>query len=144
MKTSAALFFVGATAVLTAIGGACSQPQGLVFPTHKTRNVPLPAPAPWMGAATYTEQTYKIDVKVGQKFAIGMHVTNEYIAPSIIESHDINYMELIGSETVPYDAPVLNNYGTKWFLFKAIKAGKTEVNYSAPLEYFKVFSVSIK
>lgn len=125
------------------ISSASSQPQAPSFPTFKTRDVPPPALAPWAGVTTYTEQTYQINAEVGQNFAIGKFLTNGVNALATRESHDPKYIEFVDDETIPYDNATLNHYGTKWFLFKAIKAGKTEINFNAPLEYFKVFSISI-
>jgi hypothetical protein len=130
-----------ALASLFVIG--CSKTEGVIgWPPVKTRDVPAPAPLNLPNVATYTEQTYQIDVAVGQEFAIGMF---EGMAGDLAnDSHDSEYIELLGYTTVLYDPPSLNHYGTQWFLYKALKGGKTEILFRAPIEYNKVFSINIK
>ncbi len=67
----------------------------------------------------------------------------EAIAPSITESHDLNYIELIETEIVPYNPNTNNQYGTKWLLFKTLKTGTTEIVFNAPFEYWKIFKITI-
>jgi hypothetical protein len=120
----------------------CSKQQEIPgWPPLKTANAPAPAPLNLPNVATYTEQTYQIDVLVGQEFAIGMFE----LIPGVLadDSYDSNYLESLGYATVPYDTPTLNHYGTQWFRYIALRNGKTEILFSEPLEYHKVFSISI-
>ena len=126
---------------LSVIG--CSKPEGILgWPPVKTRDVPAPAPLNLPNVATYTEQTYQIDVVVGQEFAIGMF---EGMAGNLAQdySRDTKYTESLGYTTVAYESPTFNHYGTQWFLYKALKTGKTDIIFTAPLQYYKVFSINI-
>jgi hypothetical protein len=111
------------------------------FPPTLVREVPEPAPAPWPDVATYTEDTYEIEVNAGDEFAIGMFATTNI---NFSELHDRNIIELVDSRTVEYSPGALNKYGTDWFLYKAVKAGKTEIVFQYPIEYTKIFSISVK
>jgi len=114
--------------------------EALTFPPVTVRDVPSPAPVPWPDIKTYTEQTYEIESKVGEEFAIGMFATTP---AEFGEFHDIGFIERLGNEMVEYQPGALNEYGTEWFLFKAIKAGSTEIVFQYPLEYTKIFKVNI-
>ena len=48
---------------------------GTIFPPVTVRDVPVPAPVPWHNITTYTEQTYQIEARDGEEFAIGMFAT---------------------------------------------------------------------
>jgi hypothetical protein len=111
-----------------------------MFPPFTTRNVPLPAPVPWSNIPTYTEQTYEIHAKVGEEFAIGMFATMQI---NFGESNDQSFINEEDDQMVPYQPSTLNMYGTEWFMFKAIKKGVTEMYFNYPLEYTKVFKISI-
>jgi hypothetical protein len=111
-----------------------------VFPPFTTRNVPLPAPVPWSNIPTYTEQTYEIHAKVGEEFAIGMFATMQI---NFGESNDQSFINEEDDQMVPYQPSTLNMYGTEWFMFKAIKKGVIEMYFNYPLEYTKVFKISI-
>jgi hypothetical protein len=111
-----------------------------MFPPFTTRNVPLPAPVPWTNIPTYTEQTYEIHAKVGEEFAIGMFATMQI---NFGESNDQSFINEEDDQMVPYQPSTLNMYGTEWFMFKAIKKGVTEMYFNYPLEYTKVFKISI-
>jgi len=111
-----------------------------MFPPFTTRNVPLPAPVPWFNIPTYTEQTYEIHAKVGEEFAIGMFATMQI---NFGESNDQRFINEEDDQMVPYQPSTLNMYGTEWFMFKATKKGVTEIYFNYPLEYTKVFKISI-
>jgi hypothetical protein len=125
--------------VLPLAGGCKKEQQPLGWPPVKTRDVPAPAPLNMPNVATFTEQTYEIDVVVGQEFAIGIFEGNasDYL-------RDPKYTESLGNTMILYDSPTPNHYGTQWFIYKALKAGTTEITFNAPLEYYKVFRINIK
>ena len=122
------------------VGCGNSTTAPAMFPPFTTRNVPLPAPAPWSNIPTYTEQTYEIHAKVGEEFAIGMFATMQI---NFGESNDQSFINEEDDQMVPYQPSTLNMYGTEWFMFKAIKKGVIEIYFNYPLEYTKVFKISI-
>lgn len=111
------------------------------YPTATVRDVPAPAPVPWSNISTYTEQTYHIEATAGMKFAIGMFATGEW---RFSESNDHTFLTVVDDQMVKYQDSSLNKYGTEWFLFEPIKAGNTEIIFQYPLEYTKLFTISIK
>jgi hypothetical protein len=111
-----------------------------VFPPSTVHDVPSPAPAPWPDVKTYTEQTYKIEAKVGDEFAIGMFATMDF---NFIESHDPSIINLLDDNMVEYHPGTLNKFGTDWFLYKATTTGSTDIIFQYPLEYTKIFKISI-
>ena len=122
------------------VGCGHSTTAPYLFPPFTTRNVPLPAHVPWSNIPTYTEQTYEIHAKVGEEFAIGMFATMQI---NFGESNDQSFINEEDDQMVPYQPSTLNMYGTEWFMFKAIKKGVTEMYFNYPLEYTKVFKISI-
>ena len=113
-----------------------------MFPPATARDVPAPAPCPWPDVKTYTEQTYEIDASVGEEFAIGMFATMDF---KYSERHDINFVwQAAVDQLVKYDPVDLNKYGTDWFLYRATRAGTTEIDFHYPLEYTKVFKIVIR
>jgi hypothetical protein len=122
------------------VGCGNSTTAPTMFPPFTTRNVPLPAPVPWSNIPKYTEQTYEIHAKVGEEFAIGMFATMQI---NFGESNDQSFINEEDDQMVPYQTSTLNMYGTEWFMFKAIKKGVTEIYFNYPLEYAKVFKISI-
>ena len=111
------------------------------FQPTTVRDVPSPAPVPWSDVVTYTEQTYHIEAKVGEEFAIGMFASSDF---HFMESHDSTFISKLDDHMVEYQPSTLNNYGTDWFLFKTLKTGDTELVFQYPLEYTKLFDISIK
>ena len=111
-----------------------------MFPPVTVRDVPAPAPVPWHNITTYTEQTYQIEAKAGEEFAIGMFATMEF---NFGESNDQNLIDKLDDKMVEYQPSTFNEYGTEWFLFKAINKGDTEIVFHYPLEYTKIFKISI-
>lgn len=129
--------------VLAAVG--CTKPSGPDFPTFPpvtARPVPSPAPVPWPDVPTYTEATYQIKAEVGQQFAIAMFETLPGVPFS--KSYDSARLTLVDDRVIAYPPDDLRKYGTEWFLFKAIKAGDTVITFQYPVEYTKLFSISIK
>jgi hypothetical protein len=129
--------------ILTATAGcdnSTSKVEPLTFPPVTAIDVPEPAPIPWPNITAYTEETYKIDAKVDEEFAIGMFATT---SQQFLKSYDQNYVNLISDQMVQYQPSTLNMYGTEWFLFKAIKKGNTEIVFQYPLEFTKIFKVTI-
>jgi hypothetical protein len=114
---------------------------GSMFPPLTVRDVPASAPVPWHNMTTYTEQTYQIEAKDGEEFAIGMFAT---MSITFGESNDQNLIDKLDDKMVEYQPSTLNKYGTEWFLFKAINKGDTEIVFHYPLEYTKIFKISIK
>jgi len=113
---------------------------GTIFPPVTVRDVPVPAPVPWHNITTYTEQTYQIEAKDGEEFAIGMFAT---MSITFGESNDQNFIDKVDDKMVEYQPSTLSKYGTEWFLFKAINKGDTEIVFHYPLEYTKIFKISI-
>ena len=113
---------------------------GTIFPPVTVRDVPVPAPMPWHNITTYTEQTYQIEARDGEEFAIGMFAT---MSINFEESNDQNFIDKVDDKMVEYQPSTLSKYGTEWFLFKAINKGDTEIVFHYPLEYTKIFKISI-
>ncbi len=120
-------------ALLIAVSACGKQPE--MFPPITARSVPSPGPSPWSGVATYAEDTYRIEVKTGSEFAIAMLGTVPDIRFSA--SYDDRFVSLADNRTAGASRT------TEWFLFKAIRSGKTEIYFSYPIEYRKVFSITI-
>ena len=87
--------------------------------------------------AAYAEDTYRIEVKTGDEFAIAMFGST-LAGAHFTTSYDDRFISLADNRTA--DASTR----TEWFLFKAIRPGKTEIHFSYPLEYRKVFSILIR
>lgn len=118
-----------------------TQIDGPTFPNTKVRDVPSPAPIPWKDVEAYTEQTYEIEVNLGDEFAIAMYAT---IPPSTFwEHYDQEFIELVEKQMVYYVPGDDTQDATEWFLFKAVKAGATEMVFQYPLEYTKLFRITI-
>jgi hypothetical protein len=65
-------------------------------PPVKTADVPAPAPLNLSNVATYTEQTYQIDVLVGQEFAIGMFELIPEFSPTIhMTQNTLNHWDIL-------------------------------------------------
>jgi hypothetical protein len=79
--------------------------------------VPDPAPVPWSDITTYTEETYEINAKVGEEFAIGMYAT--VLPQRFMKSFDQNYISLIDDQVVEYQSST--SEGTEWFLLRQLK-----------------------
>lgn len=132
----------GALAVLHfVVRPSVNAAEHMMFPPTTVRDVPTPASIPWRDVTAYTEGTYEINVNVDEEFAIGMFATMDF---SFAESHDQNQVGLLDHQMVEYHASALNKYGTDWFLFKATKAGTTELVFQYPLEYTKLFKITIR
>lgn len=130
----------GALAILYFVVSTPASTLAPVFPPSTVRDVPSPAPVPWPDVKTYTEQTYEINISTGKEFAIGMFATMDF---NFIESHDPGIINLMDDKMVEYHPGALNKFGTDWFLYKTTKAGSTEIIFQYPLEYTKIFKISI-
>lgn len=116
-----------------------TQIASTMFPPVTACDVPPPAPVPWLNVTTYTEQTYQIEAKVGEEFAIGMYAT--VLPTQFDKSYDPNYVNLIADQVVYYQPSTTE--GTEWLLFIATKEGNTNMVLSYPLEFSKIFKISI-
>ena len=85
--------------LLVSVGCGNSTTAPAMFPPFTTRNVPLPAPVPCSNIPTYTEQTYEINAKVGEEFAIGMFATMQI---NFGESNDQSFINEEDDQMVPY------------------------------------------
>jgi hypothetical protein len=101
--------------------------------------VPEPATVPWPGIATYTEAVYRIDVKVGEEFAVGLIVSMDSKHGYAIGTN----IALENEQIVQYPVISSGKYGTDWFLFKAVSLGETTAVFNYPLEYFKSFLIVV-
>ena len=54
---------------------------------------------------------------------------------------DQNYVSLISDQVVDYQSSATD--GTEWFLFKTVKKGNTLLYFNYPIEYSKVFKITI-
>lgn len=121
-------------ALLIAVSACGKRPE--MFPPVTARSVPSPGPSPWSGVATYAEDTYRIEVKTGSEFAIAMLGTIPDI--KFGASYDDRFVSLADNRTEGASRT------TQWFLFKAMRRGNADIYFSYPLEYRKVFSITIK
>ena len=106
----------------------------------RTRVVPEPASVPWKDVPAYTEETYEINGKVGDEFAIGLFATGDI---TFFSSIDSDYLTTVDMQSVPYSPQELNKNHTDWYLLKAIKSGTVEIQFHYPLGYFKYYSIII-
>ena len=114
-------------------------PTVIPFPLMTTVDVPTSAPVPWPDVMTYTEQTYQINVNLGQEFAIGMFANGPFgFWPNNVNT---TFIYLLADQMVQYP-PEPNMYGTDWFLFAAIKTGETEINFNGG-SYTKSFMINV-
>jgi predicted secreted protein len=111
--------------------------------------VPLQPPAqPWPNVKVYTDEQLTINASAGEEFAIVL-VANPRLGTSWYETYDENILALVESKFIA-DTPLTPVAGTKWFLFKALKSGKTEITLtykhgdSGPVRDQKVFRVDVK
>lgn len=132
------VLLVGVLIMSAGCGNSVSKVVPLTFATVTAMGVPDPAPVPWSDITTYTEETYEINAKVGEEFAIGMYAT--VLPQRFMKSFDQNYISLIDDQVVEYQSST--SEGTEWFLFKATKKGNTEIIFQYPLEFTKIFKIS--
>jgi hypothetical protein len=125
--------------IIGTIGACAAKTEPPMFPPVTAWDVPAPAPVPWPNITIYTEQTYKISTKVGKEFAIGLYAT--MLPQQFMNSYDQNYLSLINDQVVEYQSSTID--GTEWFLFKAIKKGNIEISFGYPIEYRKIFKITI-
>lgn len=80
-------------------------------------------PSPPWKAPIIAYETPAINVKVNEEFIVEYKQTGNLFI-TVEESHDNNVLSLIDSKSMGYD----NNEGSiTWFLYKAIKSGKTGI-----------------
>jgi len=118
-------------------------------PTPQPTPAPLQPPAPpWPKIEVHTDADKTIGANVGEEFAIAL-AANPRLGTNWYETYDENMLALVESEFVA-DTPLTPVAGTKWFLFKALKSGKTEITLtykhgdSGPVRDQKVFRVDVK
>ena len=106
-----------------------------------------PTTPPWPGV-----KVYKVTEKIGspsvnQDFAIEFYYN--YRLGEWYETHDENMLDFVGNSFTS-NTPMEGDYGTRWFLFKALKPGKTEITFAyrngdtGPIREQQVFNVDIK
>jgi hypothetical protein len=132
------VLLVGVLIMSAGCDNSVSKVVPLTFPTVTAMGVPDPAPVPWSDITTYTEETYEINTKVEEEFAIGMYAT--MLPQQFMKSYDQNYISLKDDQVVEYQSSTTE--GTEWFLFKATKKGNTEIIFQYPLEFTKIFKIS--
>ncbi len=110
--------------------------------TVTTRDVPDPAPVPWENVPVYTEQTYEIEVMAGEEFAIGMLASLPPV--TFTERYERDFLELVETSMVHYVPGDDYAKATDWYLFKAVKAGITELSFQYPMAYLKIFKIIIR
>ena len=114
---------------------------GLVVVSLLLASVSCAAPA-------YTDAEETISTSVGEEFAIALY-SNPRLGFNWYETHNEKMFALVESSFVAKDklSPV---DGTRYFHFKTLKAGKTEITVTCrhgatgPIREQKVFTVDIK
>lgn len=104
---------------------------------------------PWVDVSYYYDANQTIDVKVGEEFSIGL---DAFVRGGNVwkQTHDEGILTVVDTEVVvPEPYPLSGGNGTAWFLFKALRAGKTQITfvyYNAGDQFRdqKVFNIEIK
>ncbi len=97
---------------------------------------------------TYTDTEETISTNVSQEFTIALH-TSPRVGNHWEESHDGNMLALVEITYTPDDKSTPGVSGTRYFRFKALEVGRTEVTFTYKtvtdrvIEQ-KVFDVDIK
>ena len=122
-------------------------PEQALISINETRQVPSPAPVPWQGITAYDEKTYRIEAKAGQDFAIGILISVPQLLGKLSydEQSFLTLVErqVVACVTEPPSGDYGQCYGTEWFLFKAIRAGKVNLRFDYPIGYVKLYEISI-
>lgn len=84
--------------------------------------------APWSGVKICTATTQTIKVKIGEEFAFGF---DTFAAGGLSwnEQHDDSMVSMEDKEEVSVKPEYPSNQNT-WFLFKALKAGNTQITFT--------------
>lgn len=107
----------------------------------------MPQP-PWPDVSVYNDTAQTIEVKVGEEFAFGF----DTFAPGGLgwyEKHDDKMLSLLDKEGILLKPEYPSNENI-WFLFKALKAGKTQITFTyshgegSPMNDQKVFNIDIQ
>jgi len=99
--------------------------------------------------SAYTDPEKTISTRVGQEFAIGLHVVLR-LGPKWVESHDNDVVALVGEAYIPDDVTKPGCGGYQYFRFRALKASEKEIalalkhSGTGPVVEEKVFKVEIK
>jgi predicted secreted protein len=156
-------YFFGASAKVTKTGKweivarADSKSDGMVgyatlsfSVSDKTFTLPdnllLP---PWVDVSYYYDANQTIVVEAGEEFSIGL---NAFVRGGNVwkQTHDEEMLTVVDTEVVvPEPYPLSGGNGTAWFLFKALRAGKTQITfvyYSAGDQFRdqKIFNIEIE
>ena len=78
---------------------------------------------------TYTDTEETISTNVNQEFTIALH-TSPRVGNHWEESHDGNMLALVEITYTPDDKSMPGVSGTRYFRFKALEPGKTEVTFT--------------
>lgn len=105
-------------------------------------------PPPWTSVNYYFDANKTIIAKVGEEFAIGFD-TLLALGGYWEETHDEEMLATMDRELVMYEPAPLTRRGTTWFLFKALKAGETQITFKyyeprGELRDQKVFNIEIE
>jgi predicted secreted protein len=105
--------------------------------------------APWPNIQIYSDTTQTIKVKVGDEFGFGFDTASP-LGLSWKEQHDGSMLALLDVEGISIKPQYPSNQNT-WFLFKALKPGKTRITFTyshggagAPVNDQKTFDIDIE
>jgi hypothetical protein len=105
--------------------------------------------SPYPNIKVYQNQDQTIYVKIGDEFAFGFDTFTPG-GQSWNEKHDDEMLSLLDKEAILRKPEYPSNSNT-WFLFKALKAGKTQITFTysfmggeSPVYDEKMFSIEIK
>jgi hypothetical protein len=82
---------------------------------------------PWPGLNIYADPTRTINVKAGEEFVIWYDLDNEMFIVSLDEFHDDTFIKSVAKIGAYSGTDDQNVHGVGWFLFRAVKAGNTQI-----------------
>lgn len=105
-------------------------------------------PPPWDNVSYYFDANKTIIAKAGEELAIGFD-TMSALGGYWQETHDEEMLATVDRELVMREPAGLTRRGTTWFLFKALKAGETQITFKyyeprGELRDQKVFNIEIE